>query len=51
LRGWREIDPVAGKIVTGSLQYKLKMKGLFPYEQTRAVGSFEEAEPILGAWR
>jgi len=49
-RGRRRAVRVAGKIVTGLLQFKREMKGLFPDEETRYAKSVEEAERILDEW-
>lgn len=49
-KGRRRAVRVAGKLVTGLMQYKRELKGMFDEEMTRYASSIEEAERILDEW-
>ena len=48
--GRRRAVRVAGKLVTGLLQYKRELKDVFDEETTRYASTVEEAERMLDEW-
>jgi hypothetical protein len=49
-KGRRRGVRVAGKIVTGLMQFRREVQGMFDSESTRYASSLEEADQILDEW-